>query len=223
MRVQNVVRKAERLLGVMSVPLADQNEALVAAGFGARFPALPSVDLSPEIEAALAQMLAQHEPFPLVVLSPDGTVLRTNNGARRLFGAFLLHPELMPEPADLFTLLFDPRLLRPHIVEWQAFARRVVSRLHREHLQSGDARLGAVIERILELDVPEDFRYPSFETDLVPAHRLELARGGLRARFLVTLTTFLAPRDVTLEELRIESCFPVDEATRALCRTLAAG
>jgi hypothetical protein len=29
-------------------------------------------------------------------------------------------------------------------------------------------------------------------------------------------------RDVTLEELRIECCFPADDRTRAVCRAMAA-
>ena len=39
--------------------------------------------------------------------------------------------------------------------------------------------------------------------------------------FFSTITTFGTPRDVTIDELHIECCFPVDEATAALCRRLA--
>ena len=46
-------------------------------------------------------------------------------------------------------------------------------------------------------------------------------RDGLRANFLVTITTFSSPRQVTLDELRIESCFPLDDATERLCRTVS--
>ena len=48
-----------------------------------------------------------------------------------------------------------------------------------------------------------------------------LRRDDERLRFFSTITTFGTPRDVTLEELRIECCFPVDEGTAALCRRLA--
>lgn len=43
------------------------------------------------------------------------------------------------------------------------------------------------------------------------------ARGALRVGFLVTVTTFLAAKHLNLDELRIESCFPLDDETRELC------
>lgn len=117
--------------------------------------------------------------------------------------------------------LFDRRLLRPHIVDWESFARGVVSRVHREFLQSGDARLGSVLERIFELDVPREWQLPNFAAEMPSTLRMTLARGDLHAAFLVTVTTFLVPSHVMIEELRIESCFPLDEATRTLCSQLA--
>jgi len=94
-----------RLFTVMSVPLSDQNQALAAAGFEARFPSPPADALAPEVDQALAQMMAQHEPFPLAVLSVDGVILRQNMGASRLFQAFIASPDAVPDPLDMFSLL----------------------------------------------------------------------------------------------------------------------
>ena len=68
--------------------------------------------------------------------------------------------------------------------------------------------------------VPEKWRQRDLRA--VPAPLLETVfrRGGHEIRFFSTITTFGTPRDVTLEELHIESCFPVDEATVAFCRQL---
>jgi len=212
-----------RLFAVMNVPLRDQNEALTAAGHEPRFSAPPADAFAPEIEQALAQMMAQHEPFPLAVLSIDGTILRQNRGAASVFGAFVASPEALPSGgADMYSMLLDPRFMRPFIVEWESFARSLTSRLHREHLHRGDARLGAVIERIFARpDIPRAFRQPDFASDVAPTTRLRLARGDLRVGFLVTITTFSTPQQVTLDELRIESCFPLDDATRDVCQRLA--
>jgi hypothetical protein len=38
-----------------------------------------------------------------------------------------------------------------------------------------------------------------------------------------TITTFAGPRDVTLDELRIECFFPADEGTTGVCERLAQG
>jgi hypothetical protein len=48
-----------------------------------------------------------------------------------------------------------------------------------------------------------------------------MKRDDRELRFFSTITTFATPRDVTLEELRIECCFPDDDATAAFCRELA--
>ena len=48
-----------------------------------------------------------------------------------------------------------------------------------------------------------------------------LCRDEHELRFFSTITTFATSRDVTLDELHIECCFPVDEATVELCRLLA--
>jgi hypothetical protein len=49
-----------------------------------------------------------------------------------------------------------------------------------------------------------------------------LRRGDLSVGFMTTITMFSAPRLVTLEELRIESYFPLDAQTRSTCERLAA-
>ncbi len=45
----------------------------------------------------------------------------------------------------------------------------------------------------------------------------------LPIEFRTTLTTLGTPHDITLQELRVESFFPADEATEAASRALAAG
>ncbi len=213
-----------RLFSVLGVPLRDQNQALRAAGFEPHFPE-PALDaVAPEVEQALTQMIAQHEPFPLVVLAADTTILRSTRGATALFAAFVLEPEALRAPLDMFTLLFDPRFLRPFVVEWEVLARSMVSRLHRENLQrGGDDRLSALLERVFAFpDVPRAWRQPDFSAETQPTLTFRLARDGLRIGFLVTVTVF-SPQQVTLDELRIESCFPLDAETRAICKRFAAG
>jgi len=45
---------------------------------------------------------------------------------------------------------------------------------------------------------------------LIPVH---LKRGPIEARLFTTITTLGTPLDITLDELRIESYYPADEAT----------
>ena len=212
-----------RLLSVLRVPLRAQNEALRAAGFPPRFPEPGPNEIPPSVDAALTKMMEQQEPYPLTVLSGDLTILRSNRAAERLFGAFIAKPEELPPVRDMFTLLFDDRFMRPFVVEWEALARGMVSRLHREHLDRvDDDRLATLLDRVLSYPgVPPSWRHPDPTADIAPMQTARLERDGLRVGFLITITIFSAPQQVTLEELRVESCFPLDDETRRVCERLA--
>ena len=95
----------------------------------------------------------------------------------------------------------------------------MIARLHREALhREGDAPLRALLDRALAYpDVPRDWRQPDFSRLDEPTFSLVLERGPLTLRILTTATAFSAPQQVTLEELLIESYFPLDEATELAC------
>jgi transcriptional regulator with XRE-family HTH domain len=99
-RAQPSAAMVLKLFSVLSVPLRDQNQALRAAGLEPHF-AEPALDaLPPEIDSALTQMMAQHEPYPLTVLSVDARVVRSNRAAQKVFEAFIAEPSALPEPLD---------------------------------------------------------------------------------------------------------------------------
>ncbi len=56
---------------------------------------------------------------------------------------------------------------------------------------------------------------------LAPFLPIEFQKGELELRYFSTLTSLGMPHDITLQELRIESFFPADEATEEACRRLA--
>jgi transcriptional regulator with XRE-family HTH domain len=214
-----------RLAAALNLRLRDQNALLHAAGFPAQFaqPSFPG-ELPIEIARALEQMLAQHEPFPMLVLSSCYDVLRANAGASRLLSLIIAEPSAQSQPPNALRTLFDPRLARPSVVDWEHTARALLSRLHREALaRPSDNELAALRDRLLEYpSVPESFRQPDFSTQSPPTFTLRLRVPELgELAFLSTLTVFNAPQNVTLEEIRIEAYFPGDEHTRARCLEFA--
>jgi hypothetical protein len=64
--------------------------------------------------------------------------------------------------------------------------------------------------------VPTAWRQPDFSAPSDPTFTLPVRRDDLLA-FLGTVTVFSAPQNITLEELRTESYFPLDEATARAC------
>jgi transcriptional regulator with XRE-family HTH domain len=208
-----------RLGGTLSVPLRDQNAMLRAAGFADEFPEPDVAALTPGVAQAIDRMMETHEPYPMTVLDRRYQLLRANQGAMRIFSRLLAHPAALPEKPNVFHLLFDPRLVRPFVIDWEATARGLVSRLHREALIDDEGgELGALLRSLFEYPgVPESWRQPDFSLPSEPTLTLRLKREQLELAFLTTLTVFNAPQNVTLDELRIESYFPLDDATARAC------
>jgi transcriptional regulator with XRE-family HTH domain len=212
-----------RLLDALDVPLRDRNEALRAAGFEARFAEPALTEIPDAIEQALARMMQVQEPYPLLVLSPTSDVLRQNRAGSRLFSRFVAEPSALGTELNMFSLLFDPRLMRPFIANWSSVARQMLVRLHRELLAlGGDDRLVSLAARVRRYpDVPKTWHAPDFSGAVEPVFTVQLRRDDLALAFFTTVTSFSLPRLVTLEELRIESAFPLDEATRSFCESAA--
>ncbi len=213
-----------RLAAALRVPLREQNALLVAAGHAPAFPEPPIERvLEGPVHHAIERMLAQHEPFPMAVVNRRYDVQRTNNASMRLFTRLLADPTAFEPPINAFILLFDPRLARPFVVDWERSARELLFRLHLEALARPDnAELAELVQRLLAYpDVPETWRQPDFSEPSPPTFSIRLRRDDLELAFLTTVTVFSAPGNVTLDELRIESYFPLDSATERACHRLA--
>jgi hypothetical protein len=210
-----------RIAATLAVPLRDQNAMLRAAGFPEAFDE-PSFDsgISPAVARAIERMLKAHEPYPMTVMDRRYDVLRMNRAGVALFTRFIAEPSALPSRVNAFGALFDPRLLRPFVVEWDRVAHAFLVRLHRHALTRPDnAALGELLRSLFEYPgVPESWRQPDFSVPSEPVLTLRVRRGDLELAFLTTLTVFNAPQNVTLEEIAIESYFPLDDATESACR-----
>lgn len=206
---------ALRLGATLGLSLRDLDELLRAAGFDAEFTHEAPPRLPPLVDAVIDRMMAAHAPYPMLVVDRGYDLLRANPGAAALLGRFVLDPNALPGTPNLYALLFDPRLVRPFVVDWERVARLLVARLHREALAArGDGALNALLDGVLaQPGVPASWRHPDFSTPSEPVLALRLCRGGDALAFATTITAFSAPGNAAVEELRIESYYPLDEAT----------
>jgi hypothetical protein len=159
----------------------------------------------------------------MTVLNNAYDVIKANQAALLILSRFLLDPTALPQPFNLLRLLFDPRLARSFVMDWQHIARALLSRAHREVLaRPSDSRLAQLLQSLRAYpDVPTSLLQPDFSEPSEPTLTVRLKRNDLDLSFLTTITVFNAPQNVTLEELRIESYFPLDDATAQACATLA--
>jgi hypothetical protein len=121
--------------------------------------------------------------------------------------------------------IFDPADLRRAVGNWEDVAGEMIHHLHNvvaaaPHDIAGQALLREALEYP---GVPLRWRHRNLDSAPSPLLTTVLQRGEHAFRFFSTITSFAMPHDVTLDEVRIECCFPEDDATVRLCRALAEG
>lgn len=212
-----------QLADALTVPRRERNALLLAAGFAPMFreSTLDDPQLA-SVRAALDAILAQQEPFPAVVMNRSWDILGTNGAATSFFN-MLLDGRPVTEPANVLRLMFDPRGLRPPVANWEAVARGLIERLHRESV-GGVLNAGArsLLKEILDYPgVPQEWRSPALDLALLPVLPVCFRHGALELNFFSTVTVLGTPQDTTLQEIRIECFFPADDQTRSAAQGLA--
>jgi hypothetical protein len=114
-------------------------------------------------------------------------------------------------------LMFDPNGLRPRVRSWEQTAPILVGRLWREASAHPGSPSEALLAELLP-SAPAALRPGLEDVPLAPMVALELYTDEGTLRLFNTLTTFGTPQDVTLQELRIEMSYPIDETSDRLLR-----
>lgn len=212
-----------QLADALGLPLRERNALLQSAGFAAVYAEQPlsASGLAP-VRAALTCMLDHHAPFPALVVDRDWHLVEANTGILRLLAAFGLDAGKLACLAgsdgrlNTLRLTLHPQGLRGHIDNLAEVEAHLVARSRRE---SGLLQRDCSWQAIADL-VPADpllgDRPGSQSPDepLLPVLPLVLRLGAHRLSLFTTLTTFGTPLDVTTDELRVESFYPMDAATR---------
>ena len=213
-----------RLAEALKIPLRERNTLLLAAGYA---PLYRQTSLNaPEVEAArhaVELLIRQLEPNPVLVMDRHWNILRMNPGAKRILALF--------PGCDSVTPLNGPRLvfhsqgLRPVIENWPVVAAHIIRRVHREAADNpSDETLKCLLKELLSYpDVPSRWRMLDLEGAPPPFLTLNYRWKNSTLCWFSTLTTMGTPLDVALQELRIETLFPADEATRTVVNRLAEG
>lgn len=214
-RAQPTRHMVVRLARALDVPLRERNGLLLAAGYAPTYPhaELDAPELA-QVSAALAAILARHEPFPAVVLDRGWNVLRANEGAARLFGG-LLAPEPMPEPANVLRLMIEPGPVRDAVLNWDRVAPALLDRARREAV--GGVLDLATAELVRELRTRPEVAAtlpPTPPGTSTPVLDVRFRWQGTEFGFFSVVSTIGTPIDVTAQEVRVEAFFPADETTR---------
>ena len=211
-----------RLADSLNVPLRQYNALLLAAGFA---PAWPETELgAPElaqISSAVDYMLAQQEPFPAVAVDRHWNLLKANKGAVR-FVEFLVGPLAAGASVNLADALVGPNVLRPFLVNWAEVVRYFIRSVEADAAADGSDETNALLHRLLAYKgVRSAIRDGLLEQVSGPVLPMHFRKDGTKLGLFTTIATLGTPRDVTAQELRIESFFPMDDETAGILRSWA--
>ena len=208
-----------RLAAALDVPLRQQNALLVSAGFAPvwRETELGAPELA-QIRDALDYILAQQEPFPAVAVDRRWNLLKSNAGAARLV-EFLVGPLPPGARVNLADALVAPDVLRPHLMNWAEVVGYFIRSVEWDAAADGTAETAALLERLLAYEgvraamtgTPAD----EAGSPVLPMH---FRKGDVSLRLFTTIATLGTPRDITLQEMRVECFFPMDADTATALR-----
>ena len=206
------------LAAALNVSLRQQNTFLGSAGYAAIWQEgkLGEPELA-QVDRALGYILAQQEPFPAFVVDRHWNLKRANGGAGRLV-EFILGA--VPEGAvNLADALLSPAVMRPFVVNWKDVALHFIRGIQADAIADGSPESTALFARLLSYEgLPELSRSAALEDAPHPLLPVHLRKSGVSLHLFTTIATLGTPQDITVQEIRIESFFPMDEPTTGFFR-----
>lgn len=212
----------QSLASVLELPLREENDLMLAAGYAPRHPE-SRLD-APELERVreiLEFLLERHEPNTALVFDGAWDIVMANRAHRAVVDSLMGRGGSAPPPevtGNLLRLTFHPRGLRPIIQNWTTVAPVLMARVEDELRASpSNRRLAAVVEEVRGYGpVPPAGAMSHAELPILPVH---LRTQDLDVRLISVVSTLGTARDVMLDELRLETFFPADdESEQALLR-----
>lgn len=208
----------ERICDELEVPLRERNRLYLAAGFAPVHSERPFADLGAAKEAVQA-VLAGTQPNPAAAVNVRWELLAANRAMRTFLRG--LSGRLARRPVNMLRVTLHPDGLARQVRNLEQWRAHVLRRVRRQLERTAADGLRELLSE-LEGYGPSPASTPSSvraDQELVVPLQLTTAYGDLT--LLYTATVFGAPRDVTLDEIAIETFFPADAATAGILRALS--
>ena len=220
-RAQPSREMVQLLAGMLDVPLADRNALLISAGYAPIYGDRPlgAPELEP-VRRALQFILHQQEPYPALVLDGQWNIVMRNDAARRVFRQF----RGPVDSGNVMRTVFDPQGLRPFIVNWEEVALYFLRGVQADAIADGTRQTAELLTRLLAFP-----GLPALSQNLPPGEAqapvliIHFKSKETSLRLFTTIATLGTPHDVTLQEIRVECFFPMDDPTAEIFRGWARG
>jgi transcriptional regulator with XRE-family HTH domain len=221
-RTQPSREMMRRLSAALGLSFRQSNDLLLAAGFAPIWSDTPfdAETLAP-VRQALNFMLEQQEPYPAVVVDRRWNLIQANKGAVAMV-EFLVGPLTPGAAINLADALIAPDVLRRYLTNWREVVAYFVRSVEADAAADATKETAALRDRLLSYPgVQESLAAPAAETVAAPILPMRFAKGRVLLELFTTLTILGMPQDATLQEMRIESFFPMNDETRQVFRQWA--
>ena len=191
-----------RLSEALHMPLDARNHLLTEAGFAARYgeQKWSHGEMAP-ISNAIERMLANHMPYPGMAVDRMWRIVKTNKTAEMLFGKFGMNI------GDSIVELLMSDIMPVVVENWSEVSQAAAARLRVESLSQGG---------VPEFDQAASY-LSKFSTEIEraksPVIPTIISFGDMRLSMFATIAQIGTPKDVVLDDLKVELYFPLDEAT----------
>ncbi len=196
----------------LAMPAAEHDGMLVSAGFAPMAAdASWSAEVRSAVDASIAHVLSSHEPYPAVSIDRIWTLQRANESAVRFFAKAggTGQPNLLRD-------VFSPGKLRDNIRNWPDVTRALFRLLDLEVARRPhDSEGQALLEELKSLPGVAEAIAVRPKENPAPVVSLDLVIDGAELRLFSLIATIGMSMDATLDDLRIETLLPANEATRA--------
>jgi hypothetical protein len=137
---------------------------------------------------------------------------------------FLVGPLEAGAKVNLADALVGPAVLKPYLTNWAEVVRYFLRSVEADAAADGRRETAALLERLLAYEGVAALLKPApVDTVAAPVLPMHFRKGDVSLSLFTTIATLGTPQDITVQELRIESFFPMDHATAAVLRGWAAG
>lgn len=207
----------ERLCDELEVPLRERNEFYLAAGFAPAYRERPLADLG-VARSAVEAVLAGHEPNPAMAINVRWELLAANPPMEVFLQT--VPATLLEEPVNVLRAMLHPQGMARQVRNYGQWRAGMTRRVRRQLERTGAVGLAELLAEVEAYPAPDGQVSSPAANDLVLPTVLATDYGDLSLHH--ALTVFGAARDVTLDEIAIETFFPADPESAHILRLLAA-
>ncbi|MEU4293142.1 helix-turn-helix transcriptional regulator, partial [Kribbella sp. NPDC026596] len=197
----------EKICDELDVPLRERNRLYLAAGFAPVHRERPFRELGPAREAVQA-VLTGMEPNPAVAVNVCWDLLSANQAMQPFLRD--LPGELAGPPLNMLRATLHPAGMASMVRNLEQWRAHVLRRVRRQLERTAADGLRELLAELETYGGSASSGAPVGSDLVVP---LELSTPFGELAFLYAATVFGSPRDVTLDEIAIETFFPADAAT----------